>query len=41
MFFLIGMMCGLAIYNFTIVNLPFPLPLYKRLLGGTVSSLLV
>lgn len=33
-FFLIGMLCGLAIYNFTIINLPFPLALYKKLLLG-------
>lgn len=30
---LIGIVCGLAIYNFTIINLPFPLILYKKLLG--------
>lgn len=27
-----GSLCGLAIYNFTIINLPFPLALYKKLL---------
>lgn len=32
MFRLIGIICGLAIYNFTIINLPFPLALYKKLL---------
>ncbi len=32
-FFLIGVLCGLAIYNFTIINVPFPLALYKKLLG--------
>lgn len=32
MFILIGILCGLAIYNFTIINLPFPLALYKKLL---------
>jgi E3 ubiquitin-protein ligase HERC4 len=26
-------LCGLAIYNFTIINVPFPLALYKKLLG--------
>ncbi len=36
MFFVIGVICGLAIYNFIIVNLPFPLCLYKKLLGGKV-----
>jgi hypothetical protein len=32
-FHLIGIMCGLAIYNFTIINVPFPLVLYTKLLG--------
>lgn len=32
MFHLIGVICGLAIYNFTIVDLHFPLALYKKLL---------
>ena len=31
-FTMIGIVCGLAIYNFTIINLPFPLALYKKLL---------
>ncbi|KAM4709462.1 putative E3 ubiquitin-protein ligase HERC3 isoform 2-T2 [Discoglossus pictus] len=31
-FHLIGIMCGLAIYNFTVVDLHFPLALYKKLL---------
>ncbi|XP_059098839.1 probable E3 ubiquitin-protein ligase HERC4 isoform X1 [Tigriopus californicus] len=39
MFFIIGVVCGLAIYNFTIINLPFPLPLYKKLLGDKVGNL--
>lgn len=30
-------MCGLAIYNFTIIDLPFPLALYKKLLGEPVT----
>jgi len=30
---LIGIFCGLAIYNFTIIHLPFPLILYKKLLS--------
>ncbi|KAK3871366.1 hypothetical protein Pcinc_023478 [Petrolisthes cinctipes] len=34
---LIGIVCGLAIYNFTIINLPFPLALYKKLLGQSVG----
>ncbi|KAK7079242.1 putative E3 ubiquitin-protein ligase herc4, partial [Halocaridina rubra] len=33
---LIGIVCGLAIYNFTIINLPFPLVLYKKLLGDSI-----
>ncbi|XP_068113476.1 probable E3 ubiquitin-protein ligase HERC4 isoform X2 [Hyperolius riggenbachi] len=32
LFHLIGVVCGLAIYNFTIVELNFPLALYKKLL---------
>ncbi|KAM8940138.1 putative E3 ubiquitin-protein ligase HERC3 [Pelodytes ibericus] len=32
-FHLIGVMCGLAIYNFTVVDLHFPLVLYKKLLN--------
>lgn len=32
MYFLIGLLCGLAIYNFIIIYLPFPLALYKKLL---------
>ncbi|KAM7357848.1 HECT and RLD domain containing E3 ubiquitin ligase 4 isoform 2-T4 [Cochliomyia hominivorax] len=37
MYFLIGIICGLAIYNFTIINLPFPLALYKKLLDVEVD----
>ncbi|XP_055912225.1 probable E3 ubiquitin-protein ligase HERC4 isoform X2 [Eupeodes corollae] len=37
MYFLIGIICGLAIYNFTIINLPFPLALYKKLLNEPVD----
>lgn len=36
MYYLIGLICGLAIYNFTIIALPFPLVLYKKLLGEPV-----
>ncbi|XP_064458774.1 probable E3 ubiquitin-protein ligase HERC4 isoform X2 [Ornithodoros turicata] len=32
LYYLIGIVCGLAIYNFTIIALPFPLALYKKLL---------
>lgn len=37
MYFLIGILCGLAIYNFIIINLPFPLALYKKLLHESVG----
>ncbi|XP_069702468.1 probable E3 ubiquitin-protein ligase HERC4 isoform X3 [Periplaneta americana] len=37
MYYLIGVLCGLAIYNFTIIDLPFPLALYKKLLKEPVS----
>nr|XP_014095758.1 probable E3 ubiquitin-protein ligase HERC4 [Bactrocera oleae] len=37
MYFLIGVICGLAIYNFIIINLPFPLALYKKLLDEPVD----
>lgn len=37
MFKLIGTLCGLAIYNFTIINLPFPLVLYKKLLKENID----
>ncbi len=33
MYQLIGLVCGLAIYNGTIVDLQFPLALYKKLLN--------
>lgn len=33
MYKLVGLLCGLAIYNFTIINLSFPLALYKKLLN--------
>ncbi|XP_044756595.1 probable E3 ubiquitin-protein ligase HERC4 isoform X2 [Coccinella septempunctata] len=33
---LIGMILGLAIYNFTIINTPFPLALYKKLLDEPI-----
>ncbi|KAF5305408.1 hypothetical protein FQR65_LT07734 [Abscondita terminalis] len=37
MYLLIGLICGLAIYNFTIIDLPFPLALYKKLLKEPVG----
>ncbi|XP_061102038.1 probable E3 ubiquitin-protein ligase HERC3 isoform X1 [Conger conger] len=36
-FHLIGIVCGLAIYNSTVVDLHFPLGLYKKLLGVSPS----
>ena len=36
MFMLIGLLCGLAIYNSTIIDLPFPAALYKKLLNVEV-----
>lgn len=35
-FHMIGAICGLAIYNFTIIVLPFPLALFKKLLNRPV-----
>ena len=32
-FYLFGVLCGLALYNQVIVHLPFPLVLFKKLLG--------
>lgn len=37
MYFLIGILCGLVIYNFIIIDLPFPLALYKKLLHEPVA----
>ncbi|XP_043466153.1 probable E3 ubiquitin-protein ligase HERC4 isoform X1 [Leptopilina heterotoma] len=37
MYFLIGLLCGLVIYNFIIIDLPFPLALYKKLLNEPVD----
>lgn len=39
MYMLIGNLCGLAIYNFTIIDLPFPLALYKKILNEKVTYL--
>ncbi|CAH2001547.1 unnamed protein product [Acanthoscelides obtectus] len=36
-YFLIGMILGLAIYNFTIIDVPFPLALYKKLLKEPIG----
>ena len=38
-FTMIGIVCGLAIYNFTIINLAFPLVLYKKLLEVATEEL--
>lgn len=35
--FRVGTICGLALYNFIIINLPFPLALYKKLLKEKVD----
>uniref|UniRef100_A0ABM0LV47 LOW QUALITY PROTEIN: probable E3 ubiquitin-protein ligase HERC4-like n=1 Tax=Saccoglossus kowalevskii TaxID=10224 RepID=A0ABM0LV47_SACKO len=37
MYHLVGVICGLAIYNLTIIDLHFPLVLYKKLLGKDVN----
>ncbi|XP_030626975.1 probable E3 ubiquitin-protein ligase HERC4 [Chanos chanos] len=37
LFHLVGVICGLAIYNFTIVDLHFPVALYKKLLKKNVG----
>ncbi|MEQ2239028.1 hypothetical protein ILYODFUR_000317 [Ilyodon furcidens] len=34
-FYLFGVLCGLALYNQVIIYLPFPLVLFKKLLGGS------
>ncbi|XP_013358205.1 PREDICTED: E3 ISG15--protein ligase HERC5-like [Chinchilla lanigera] len=36
-YFLFGMLCGLSLFNFNIANIPFPLALYKKLLGQNPS----
>ena len=37
MYYLIGALCGLLIYNFIIIDLPFPPALYKKLLREPVG----
>lgn len=37
MYTLIGILCGLAIYNQTIINLPFPTAMYKKLLNEGID----
>ena len=32
-YFLAGLICGLAIYNYVVIDLPFPSALYKMLIG--------
>lgn len=39
MFFLVGITCGLAIHNNVIINVQFPLPLYKKLLKQKTNYL--
>ncbi|XP_010886649.4 probable E3 ubiquitin-protein ligase HERC6 isoform X2 [Esox lucius] len=36
-YFLFGILCGMALYNHNIVHLPFPLALFKKLVGVTPS----
>ncbi|XP_043726684.1 probable E3 ubiquitin-protein ligase HERC6 isoform X1 [Cervus elaphus] len=36
-YFLFGMLCGLSLYNLNVVYLPFPLALFKKLLGQEPS----
>nr|XP_023493507.1 probable E3 ubiquitin-protein ligase HERC6 isoform X2 [Equus caballus] len=36
-YFLFGMLCGLSLYNFNVVNLSFPLALFKKLLDQKPS----
>ncbi|XP_016016524.2 probable E3 ubiquitin-protein ligase HERC6 [Rousettus aegyptiacus] len=36
-YFLFGMLCGLSLYNSNVANLPFPLALFKKLLGQKPS----
>ncbi|XP_023035510.2 probable E3 ubiquitin-protein ligase HERC4 [Drosophila willistoni] len=36
-FYLLGLAFGLAVYNLTVINLPLPLALYKKLLGKKVD----
>jgi E3 ubiquitin-protein ligase HERC4 len=38
MYGLIGVLCGLAIYNFTIIDISLPLALYKKLLDRSVMT---
>ena len=40
MYMLIGVLCGLAIYNSIIIDLPFPVCLYKKLLNRFVFRFL-
>lgn len=32
-YFLFGVLCGMALYNHNIVHLPFPLALFKKMVG--------
>ncbi|XP_072439985.1 probable E3 ubiquitin-protein ligase HERC4 [Chiloscyllium punctatum] len=32
-YYLLGILCGLVVYNFSVVYIPFPLALFKKLLG--------
>lgn len=35
MFYIVGIICGLVIYNSTLVDMSFPLAMFKKLLGET------
>ncbi|XP_044159252.1 probable E3 ubiquitin-protein ligase HERC6 isoform X2 [Bufo gargarizans] len=37
LYYLYGIMCGLAIFNQTVIYLPFPLALFKKLLGKKIT----
>ena len=40
-FVLVGIVCGLAIYNSVIIDLPFPTALYKKLLQRLVMYIVL
>ena len=40
-FVLVGIVCGLAIYNSVIIDLPFPTALYKKLLQRLVMYIML
>lgn len=36
-YYFFGMLCGLSLFNCNVANLPFPLALFKKLLGQNPS----